>query len=63
MAKAMPAFAQDRQRRIEADAARQRKMPDGDPDSVVFLVVKNSLFWGSMALSMAAIYAAVSLFL
>lgn len=60
MAKAMPALAQDQQRRNEAGARHPGHEPESGPDSARFLLIKNVLFWGSIAVTCTVIYAVVS---
>ncbi len=60
MAKAMPALAEDRQRHSNAEQPQMDSAADVRPNGLIFLAVKNGLFWGSIALSCAVIYAVVS---
>ncbi|WP_422018879.1 hypothetical protein [Roseibium sp.] len=61
MAKAMSAATEERIRRPGPDDVRGPN-PSGSRDTARFLIVKNGLFWGSIALSGAAIYGAASIF-
>lgn len=61
MAKAMPAATDERSRR-QGPGAERGPNPASVPDSIGFLIVKNGLFWGSIALSGAILYGAASIF-
>jgi hypothetical protein len=63
MAKAMPVFAEDRQHRRRVELAHPCETPVrrlGEARAGIgFLLLKNALFWGSIALMCALFYSLI----